>query len=56
MEEKKPVKASLKTLFFQGIPIFSRKNELISLKKIKIPRKNRCRCAVGISGRSLCNM
>jgi hypothetical protein len=46
----------LGTLFFEGIPIFSRENELISLEKIKIYRKNRCRCAVGISGRSLCNM
>jgi hypothetical protein len=30
----------LATPFFQGIPIFQRENELISLGKIKIPWKN----------------
>jgi hypothetical protein len=32
--------ASLRTLFSKGIPIFPRKNELISLGKMEIPCKN----------------
>jgi hypothetical protein len=35
------IRASLATPFLQGIPIFSRKNELISLEKMKILWKNR---------------
>jgi hypothetical protein len=33
-------RASLRTLFFQGIPIFLRKNKLISFGKMEIPWKN----------------
>jgi hypothetical protein len=35
------LRASLGTPFSQGIPIFPRENELISLGKMKIPWENR---------------
>jgi hypothetical protein len=35
----KTLKTSLITPFFQGIPIFQKENELISLVKMKIPWK-----------------
>jgi hypothetical protein len=35
-----PVRANLETSFSQRIFIFQRKNELISLRKMKIPYKN----------------
>jgi hypothetical protein len=34
------IRASLVTLFFRGISIFPKENELISFKKMKIPWKN----------------
>jgi hypothetical protein len=34
------LRISLETPFYQGIPIFPRKNELVSLGKMKIPWEN----------------
>jgi hypothetical protein len=37
---KRLLRVSLGTTFSQGIPIFPRENELISLRKMKIPWEN----------------